>query len=72
MSNIKISSIWALLLIIPLLLFVIIPFVKMKDGKRKAKNIISLIIHITICILLTLAISNIEILRSSKILDYMF
>ncbi len=66
MSNIKISSIWALLLIIPLLLFVIIPFVKMKDGKRKAKNIISLIIHITICILLTLAISNIEILRSSK------
>ena len=32
----------------------------MKDGKRKAKNIISLIIHITICILLTLAISNIE------------
>lgn len=66
MSNINIDHPYLFLLIIPLLIGVIIPFVKMKNGKKNPKNIASLVIHILLAVLITTSISDIKILHASQ------
>lgn len=61
MSNISFDNPWLLLLIIPLLAVAIVPFcIAVRKENRNGHNVASLILHIVMCVCLTLAISGVS------------
>lgn len=66
MNNIKFAHPWLFLLIIPLLALILVPFIRMKAGKKSPKNIISLIIHLLIALLITTACVDVSFLKSNE------
>ncbi len=66
MNSIKIGNPYLFLLIIPLLIFITYFFFKMEKDHKRAKNIISYILHILMCIVLVFALTNIRIYETKN------
>ena len=66
MNNIKFAHPFLFLLLIPLLALILVPFIRMKTGKKSPKNIISLVIHILIALLITTACVDVSFLKSNE------
>ncbi|MCH5171706.1 MAG: VWA domain-containing protein [Erysipelotrichales bacterium] len=66
MNNIKLTNPLLFLLLIPLFAVTIWGFIKIARERRNAKNIVSFIIHLAICALLTLSLVDLNYLNAAK------